>query len=193
MDGYNFIFRFLQDEDDLAKKRQQLIKDLNEKAQKLHLNITIVFDSQYREGESTRSHFQSVAVHFTSQGETADEYILKAIQGEIKGQATVVTSDKKLALFSKLTHAKTETIEQFVNWINRRQKNVTTPKKHKEKEPPKVVPKKKKPTKADSVEQCHDYYLEQFGHENLPVKKDKEEKKYPSDFDRWLDIFSRHK
>lgn len=175
IDGYNLLFRLLGADDDFTKQRQQLIEDLNAQIQNLELDITIVFDSQFHESESTRSHFQNLEIIFTSIHETADDRILKEIKASRDPcKQTVVTSDKKLAWFARRCSAKTETVEQFSNWLNKRFKNKLRLQKEMlaaAKNPPKESEKKKNvpepqpikpPPPTVEPEKCTDYYLDQF-------------------------------
>lgn len=213
IDGYNLMFRLLHDADSLTERRQQLIIDLNNKIQFLELDVTIVFDSQFLPGESTRGHFKQLEVLFSGYGETADDLIIEKVRAESKPkQVTVVTSDKKLAWFARRCDANTESVEHFIKWINQRHRNklrkplkkvgvvLTLP----------VIPVSESPTVASAPEECFDYYLKQFeeGLEKLEVpkpkpvemeqkkqkhtkkpKKNLEREKGVSDMDRWLRIF----
>jgi predicted RNA-binding protein with PIN domain len=185
IDGYNLLFRIKHSGEDFSLERQKLIEDLNEQASFLDLNLSLVFDAQYQESESSKSHYQNLEILFTSFGETADDYILKVIQNEPEKAITVVTSDKKLAYLAKMSHAKTETIEEFLDWLNRRSKNVKNKKTKKSKEL--LNPPKKKKLVGN-----FDYYLEEFEKRDTPNKnvEKKEEKKYLTDKERWLKLFS---
>lgn len=219
IDGYNLLFRLKHGEEDPFESRQILIEDINSKAALLNLQITIVFDSQYREGEAVRSQFRQLHLMYSGQGVTADQCILDAIALEPNpNHITVVTSDKKLAWFARRCTAKTETVEQFIQWITKRTANrlrqkqqlkrplkkpVTVRKEEVPKD--KDVKKPQKPSLKASVEECFDFYLEQFEEEleKLPVKKKKEKKpsrkkaapkpkeKYISDAERWLRAFEK--
>jgi len=124
IDGYNLMFRVLRAGDDLQEQRELIISDLNEKIQLLNLNVTIVFDAHYQYGEESRSLFQSLEIYFTAQGESADEFILKCVKASPNPrQVTVVTSDNKLAWAARRMLAKTESIKEFMSWLNKRYKN----------------------------------------------------------------------
>lgn len=223
IDGYNLLFRVLHAGDDLPSQRQRMIEELNTKFQLLNLNATLVFDSQYQIGSSTRSHYQCLEILFSSHGETADERILDEIRVDLfPRQAVVVTSDKKLAWFARRCSVKTESVEQFMEWVNKRYKN----KLHQRPTPAKqqastALPKPKPPSapvpKA-TPEENFDYYLDQFQKQlNLeasvgktplknvtnntqkPKKKGKSKIKSPcgnplleSDTERWQRLFERN-
>lgn len=167
------MFRTLLAGEDLQAQRWRIIQELNEKIQLLKLDVTLVFDAHYQYGEATRSHFNHLEIQFTAQGETADDLILDELkQDPYPQQQTVVTSDKKLAWLARRRSAKTETVEDFLTWLNKRYKNklrqqktlvkrtVEVPIK---KEIPEPKPKKSAPPgKNASPEECFDYYLSLF-------------------------------
>jgi predicted RNA-binding protein with PIN domain len=174
IDGYNLMFRILRAGNDLQTQRQKIIYELNRKAQLLELNITLVFDAQYQMGASTRLHYDCLEILFTDQGITADDYILDQIKQVKNPQLeTVITSDKKLAWLVKLRSAKTETVEEFISWLNRRSKNKILRKKTDKKEDSTPSLKTSEevfvqpldtslPTSKTIPEKCFDYYLSQF-------------------------------
>lgn len=175
IDGYNLMFRTLHASDDLQTQRWRIIHDLNEKIQILNLDVTLVFDSHYQFGEATRTHFNKLEIQFTEQGETADEFILEELKHEQTPQMqTVVTSDKTLAWLSRRSAAKTETVEEFLGWLNKRYKNkrrqLKTSKQAgsekaayiKKEQIPAIPQKTVKPSKNASPEECFDYYLSLF-------------------------------
>lgn len=215
IDGYNLIFRTLGREKDLKERRQNFIKLINDKITGLNLDVTIVFDSQYQGGETSRSHFYSLEILFTEKNETADDLILKIIKSKSNPQeVVVVTSDKQLALTARRYAAKSESGEQFLKWVGSKKIKKEKPLKRevsKKIEPPKEH--KRKPKQEAKPEECYDYYLEAFEKESEKIrqseikkepKKQKKEKgaisksKKPkknatekgiSDTERWLRLF----
>jgi len=228
IDGYNLLFRTLRagDGDDLANQRRQIIHDLSQKVEILNLDVTLVFDSQYQNSDSERTHYNHLEIQYTSQGETADEFILSALKRDAHPQKhTVITSDKPLAWLSRRHSAKSESVEEFTAWLNKRFKNKLRHSKeekdaaigankdaNKLKKP--VVeqkPVKRMPTSKATVEECFNYYLENFENEFLEMKKKKAKstnddssnkrpkkskdnqiessEKPMSDMDRWLSLF----
>lgn len=125
IDGYNLLFRvFRACGEHLKNDRQQMVDDLTEKIQSTGISATLIFDSQHREGESFRFFSKHLEIMFSSHGETADEAILNEIKAENKPRhAIVVTSDKKLAWFARRCSARTESVEDFLELLNRRHKN----------------------------------------------------------------------
>lgn len=190
IDGYNLLFRLSGSRNDFAKQRQALIDELNHKVGLLGLNVTIVFDAQHQPESGSRSHYKKLKVIFSEPNETADDRILEEIKIEQKPHLhTVVTSDKKLAWFARRCLAKTESVEQFIEWLDKRYANrirqnreapqqVASPKKAIV--PKKVVQAKPPPESTLPAEKCTDYYLEQFQKnfeeiEKQTIKKPKKE------------------
>lgn len=121
IDGYNVLFRVLRKGNDLKTQRESFLAELNEKVKMLDLNVTLVFDAQYAIGEASRFFYDTLEVHFTDLGETADEYILKTVRRcSHPRQEVVVTSDSRLAWAARRHLVKTETVEHFLTWLNKR-------------------------------------------------------------------------
>lgn len=185
IDGYNLMFRILHADDDLQKQRQEIIQNLEAKISYLELDVTIVFDAQYQNTATSRSHLNRLEIFFTAVGETADEFILQSLKESTKSsQQTVVTSDKKLAWLSRRSHAKTESVETFINWLNRRYKNKLQQQKNKFKKSkelihllpsPKITPPKQaiSPGPQSSPEDCFDFYLDRFEKEYSALVEEK--------------------
>ncbi len=186
LDGYNLIFRTLAAGETLQSRREQLILDLSTKIELLHLETTVIFDSQYKDNEATRHHYKNMEIYYTDQGETADDYIIKRVkQLPPKTKATVVTSDLHLAWRARREGAFTVSAEEYLSWLQRRFRN----KAHQGKEPadgekptsteaqlPKLLPlKESKKKKNLSVKLIHefDFYMEQFGGVDNEGKKTK--------------------
>ncbi|MBA3815617.1 MAG: NYN domain-containing protein [Parachlamydiaceae bacterium] len=181
IDGYNLMFRVSRAEGVLQKRREEIIQDLEVKINALDLNVTLVFDSQYQNSESSRSHILRLEVLFTNVGETADEFILQALKEDTRPNLqTVVTCDKKLAWLARRRHAHTETVEEFISFLNRRYKNKLQPKKIPLKLIPSIVPKKLSTTpdlSKSSPEDCFDFYLNQFQSSYTSLVEEKNSKK----------------
>lgn len=216
IDGYNLLFRITQAGMDFAKKRKNLIVLLNERAGLLKLNITLIFDAQYQTDELLRTHYHHLEILFTNYNETADERLIEEIQREASPQqVTLVTSDNLLSWKARRCHVKTETIDEFLSWINRRYKNAKHPTEKPEttrKKSTQKITKKVAPSSKVSAEDCADYYLEQFSKklEEMPkitrqaIRRPKKveksmfdeegeepEKETFSDFERWRQIFEQ--
>ncbi len=124
IDGYNLLFRFPYDEDNLQNQRNAIIQDLNQKISMVKINVSIVFDAGFYTGDRTKMHYNYVEILFTAKGETADEYILDEIKNHSHPQQQIViTSDKTLAKLVRSYSARTESVEEFMLWLNQAYKN----------------------------------------------------------------------
>ncbi len=200
IDGYNLIFRILTAGDTLKHRRDALIKELSDKTELLKLNTILVFDSQHVSTEATRNHYKNLEIHYTNEGETADDYIICQLKmaSERKG-ITVVTSDLRLAWRVRRENALTLTSEEYLTSISRRYKNkIEQIRQELEAAPPektqlpKLLPERHRKTKLKNEfkpnqEANVEYYLEKFGSKEEPETPST--KKYESDFDRWLREF----
>lgn len=222
IDGYNLLFRILKAGDEIRKQREELICDLEKKIDILELNATLVFDSHYQEDDNTRSHFKSLAIVFTATGETADEYILQELkESRSPAQQMVITSDKRLAQQCKLRLGNTQSVDEFLKWLNQRYKNKLKQSKRqntvKTPAPNLPIPKQPKPiplpAAPDKPQDCFDYYLDTFQKEfkemealSPPPPKPQQEPRKPkvkrrpftkeeaqlSDLERWQKAFERN-
>lgn len=124
IDGYNLLFRLMYAGENLQSLREQFIQDLNKKASLLKLDITLVFDAPFQDGEGSRTHYDALEIQFTSYGESADEFLISEIkQCPHPQRETVVTSDKRLAWKVRSKSAHTETVETFIDTVNRMYRN----------------------------------------------------------------------
>ncbi len=218
LDGYNLLFRAVRGGDNVTKRRQELIADLHNKISLVGLNVSLVFDSKYFPGGSEKSNFDNLEIIFSSVGETADELILDALQAAPDPRKeTVVTSDKKLAWYARLKGAKTVTVEEFIDLLNRRYRNKKAEKPTKsELKKSLSAPVVLKP-QVKIEDGSMEYYLQSFEEEfkkieaEMPKKAAKEEKPVKSirsrkkkfekpedeetqglsEIDRWLKLFEK--
>lgn len=219
LDGYNLLFRAVRGGDNVTKRRQELIADLHNKISLIGLNVSLVFDSKYFPGGSEKSNFDNLEIIFSSAGETADELILDALHASPDPRKeTVVTSDKKLAWYARLKGAKTVTVEDFIDLLNRRYRNKKSESEKSPKEGLKktaIVPTLKPQVKIEDGSM--EFYLQTFeegfkkieaempkkvGKEEKSVKSVKSKKKMIgkpddmetqglSEIDRWLKLFEK--
>lgn len=170
IDGYNLLFRLLHGSQNLQSEREMIIHDLNKKISLINLEVSIVFDAAYQVGGRSRSHYDALEILFTAERESADEYILEEIQKSPAPQReTVVTSDKKLAQLVRHCSAHTESVEEFIQWLNRSYKNKLRQLK-KDKHIPVPITQPSPPTKEKStippkeapLEALEDYYTRLF-------------------------------
>ncbi len=205
IDGYNLLFRILESNESLQTQRNALIEAMARAAKTLKLHATLVFDSQYQPTEGSRHHLGDLEIIYTDRGETADEFILKTIKDAPKPESfTVVTSDKVLANQCRYKLAKTLAADAFLDWVDKRKKNIAAGiKKDKlitpirKPLPPPVKPKAEKP-KDPTQDDYERLFTEKL---NDPVQGDnkrlftekRKEKKKPkkkeTDWERWLKAF----
>jgi len=216
IDGYNLLFRILAIGKNLSEQRDTIIKSLNKKIQALEIEIAIVFDSGFNIDESPKTHYNHLEIQFTSQGVTADEWIINKVKRSAHPETLiVVTSDKKLALSVRHHLGKTETVEEFVTTLNQRYKNKQQSLKQEAQESEKTEkttlkralkqttePKKAQAKVTLKPDECFEFYLQEF-EDNFnrlaiakPVKKakkqtSKEKPKFQTDMERWQEAFEK--
>jgi len=189
VDGYNLLFHLSDDPQSLEYERNQLIEALNFSARKFHLQITVIFDA-ISQGEFSRSHFHELEIIFTSKGESADEYILDALNyTNSPRNITVVTSDKGLARLSRNLGAQTKSIESFIKWLNKKES----------KQKKEIYSTSKDPFIRKELETLHGKDIEKKDNSSLPKKS--QEEILPSIrtnaspfelFDYYLSVFERN-
>lgn len=186
IDGYNLLFRVLHGGgSDLQSQREAIIHDLNKKIVLVKIDVSIVFDATSQMGEGRRAHYDQLEILYTAEGETADEYIIEEIKNHPQPQQeTVVTSDKKLAWLIRNRSAHTETVEEFMLWLNRSYKNKLKLLKKEKIESPipsfQFPPKKTSPLallKDAPIEDYADYYAKIFESEWEAILIQEEEKR----------------
>ncbi len=127
VDAYNLLFRVQKKVTSLEKNRRALISYLNEAAEQLHLNLTLVFDgSKETLSYPLRAHFDAVALVYAPQ--SADTYILQEVEeSRHPAKITVVSSDRELTRRCSLYGAEVQTIEAFLQRLIRKEKQRATP------------------------------------------------------------------
>ncbi len=167
----------------------------------MELNATLVFDSKYFPGGSEKSNFDNLEIIFTSAGDTADQLIIEHLDSaKDPFNETVVTSDKKLAWYARRCSAKTISVEEFIDWLNRRFRNKLKQQKNETKD--EKYPQVFKKVKIRVEDGSEEYYLKAFEEEfkkieeetpkikKTPISKIKAAKEEKiSDFERWLKAF----
>jgi predicted RNA-binding protein with PIN domain len=122
IDGYNLLLRSRQfncssDSDEMSAARQKLIQFLEqERPQGSFRNrVTVVFDGQAGViGDWRGASHRSIRVIFT-EGESADDRILKLIEGENElSQTVIVTDDRELSYRARQRRAKTLPVKEFL-------------------------------------------------------------------------------
>lgn len=159
VDGYNLLFRNFLDDIDLKTQREQFIKELNAKINIANIDISLVFDASFMAGDATVSHYQHLEILYTAYGESADDFIIHKLRIECSSpqKEVVVTSDKRLAWRAKCAGAHTQSIEEFLSWLNKIYKNKL---RHKKVEKQTSIPPKE--TVKKPAEGSLDYYLHTF-------------------------------
>lgn len=180
IDGYNLLFRVTKANEELERNRNAFIRDLSEKVTLLHIDATLVFDSQFQPGEISRSHVNRLEVIYTNEGETADDCILRLLAATANPfNETIVTSDKRLAWRARRKGAKSETVERFVKeierrWLNRQSKPMKRllPAVEKPKlERPLIRVQEKEKREKGTI----DFYLDEFEREFLKLEEEDRE------------------
>lgn len=179
IDGYNMLFKISSERKQLQQLREEFIEDLNRKVSLLNLNVSIVFDAIHFEGGRSRSHVNDLTILFTGSGESADKYIIDAIQeSSNRRREVVVTNDKTLALHVRHLSAKVETVDEFLQWLNAAYHNrLKRPKKEKTKLIPTIVKPVVVPPPEQVKESATDYYQRIFETEFEKIKEIQEVKK----------------
>ncbi len=98
VDGYNLLFRLVKAPRPLQRTRERFLKTLDDEVAEAQINVIIIFDSAEKKlAGVSRRHLEAVEVIFTSEGLSADEYILEKIcNSKQPKQQTVVSADREL-------------------------------------------------------------------------------------------------
>lgn len=125
IDGYNlFFFLFGNSFRDFKSQRQSLIQSMNAKIEFLSLDVSLVFDSHLVPGEGSRSHYHHLEIQFTPEGMNADDFIINYLkQSRNTSKEVLVTNDRELSQRARHLSAGTQSIDQFLNWLNKRYSN----------------------------------------------------------------------
>src|SRR3989338_5784204 len=122
LDGYNILLRSRQfnrfsDSDEMSGARQKLIQFLERERPQgsVRNRVTIVFDGRADViGDWRGVSHQGIRVIFT-EGESADDRILKLIEGEKEpSQTVIVTDDRELSYRARQSRAKTSSVNEFL-------------------------------------------------------------------------------
>jgi len=120
VDGYNLLFKMLSKKKSLEANRSAIIYTINEISLNLHLQITLVFDATFQKERlgMVRTHYDALEIIYTADKD-ADSYILEEIEyAKSPSQITVVTSDRELAHKANQLGAHSQSISQFIAWLN---------------------------------------------------------------------------
>ena len=121
IDGYNLFFKIQENILPLPIKRGNFIKDLDSEIKDLHLNATAVFDSNQKNAHTSPSSkkLEALEVVFSPKHLSADAYILELLTWNSKN-TTLVTSDRELGIQASYLGVKTQTIEDFIDFLLKR-------------------------------------------------------------------------
>ncbi len=121
VDGYNILFRISVKKTSLQQQRDQLIREFSSATSNIKISITLVFDSKYQTGIWSREHINDLEIIFSSEGQTADEFIIEELQ-RVKNprQHTVATSDNPLARQARHLGARSISAEDFMDLLDHR-------------------------------------------------------------------------
>ena len=127
IDGYNLLFAlFGPGMSDFTSRRDWLIQTLNVKVELLGLEISLVFDSHFCEGAGSRSHFHHLEILYTPKDVSADDFIIKKIKkSDDPTKTLLVSNDRELTLRARNLLANSQSVDEFINWLDRRYKNKT--------------------------------------------------------------------
>jgi predicted RNA-binding protein with PIN domain len=115
IDGYNLLFYFSESSSTLENQRNKIIKLLNQFFSTTHYQAVIVFDGKTpHDLLEDNYYYDSLKVIYTTQGKSADSYILDQ---PLSSLSTVVTSDKTLARLCRHKGANTKNIRSFLKWV----------------------------------------------------------------------------
>lgn len=124
IDGYNLLF-YLVEANPLEKKREALLRDLNELVDRARVEVIVVFDGAK---EFHKTSFKALDVIYTPKGMSADDYILEHIESRKRqGHLYLVSNDKFLCRSAKLLKVKTLGIKQFLQFLIKRNKKAAEP------------------------------------------------------------------
>lgn len=122
IDGYNWLFRTPKTKLSFEDKRRQFVQDLHDLVERSTCLITVVFDSSDPTRDlSTRGHYKALEIVFTPKMQTADNYILEAVQNAKKPQnISVVTLDRELQERCRMEGANILTFKEFFEIFNKK-------------------------------------------------------------------------
>lgn len=125
IDGYNLLFYiFGSSSSDFKSQRESLIQALNAKIEFLGLDVSLVFDSHFSPGEGSRSHYKHLEIWFTPEKMTADDFIIQYLKhSRSPSKEVIVTNDRELSIRAKHLSAGIQSIDSFLNWLNKRHSN----------------------------------------------------------------------
>ncbi len=132
IDGYNLLFRFAKSYKGVRENERKILFILNEWVTHNHLEATIVFDGRQKDPpEAIRTNLANLAVIYTPQHQTADDYILEEIaHSKEPSQDIVVSSDRELTGKAHQRGAKVKSVESFFKILTKKKKKKSSSEKN---------------------------------------------------------------
>jgi predicted RNA-binding protein with PIN domain len=191
LDGYNFIFRFSEDIEDLKKSRELFIKALAYKNQKHALDITLFFDAKKNEPYPAYSQFEGLHILFCQSYASADEAIIDEVsRAPHPKEITVVSGDKPLLSQTSFFGAKSLAPSAFLALLAKKPKLKKTKPPLPKKKP---TPESEEKTTFSTLEEYYLFHFQKNAGSGIPLKKGslhRKEDEIESEFLRWLRLFS---
>jgi predicted RNA-binding protein with PIN domain len=134
LDGYNILFFYEDSKGSFRDTREQLISSLQSKFKELGLTGCLIFDGAHkRDEESGRSYSNPLEIIYTPKGQNADSYLIEKIR-MLKNpkEATLVTNDQGLIRQANVCKAHVQSIEKFIQFLDKKSKKPTDRKLEKE-------------------------------------------------------------
>ncbi|MBI2742387.1 MAG: NYN domain-containing protein [Chlamydiales bacterium] len=129
LDGYNLLFREVKNPRPLQRTRERILKALDEEIAEAGLHVTVIFDGSEKRAVGISSYkLEAVEVVFTSEGLSADDYILEMLSSaKNPKQKSVITGDRDLIRKAKRYGAETLDISDFFALILKKKKKKRAP------------------------------------------------------------------
>lgn len=124
IDGYNLLFRITKNYREMKAHERKLLSALNQSIILSKYQATVVFDGREKDPpEALRRNFDALALIYTPHHQTADDYILQAVnEASDPAHEVVVSSDYELLRKAKQKGAKVLTIEEFLSKLAKKKK-----------------------------------------------------------------------
>ena len=123
IDGYNLFFKIEHNILPLQKKRNLFLQTLDHELKGLNMHVTLIFDSDHQHAHpfASKQPLETLDVVFSPKHLSADHYILELLSWHSQN-TTLITSDRELK--TKATHlgAKTQSIEEFLHFLEKKLK-----------------------------------------------------------------------
>jgi predicted RNA-binding protein with PIN domain len=123
IDGYNLLFRVSKSQKSLQKKREEFLLELDDEMAESKMRATIIFDGANDPIPGiSKMTLDALEVIYTSEGLSADEYILEHLLTTRRKEQTVVTQDRALGKLARELGANTLGIQEFLDLLLKKRK-----------------------------------------------------------------------